>query len=95
MPDVIVDAPKYQQISGGPLLRESALHGALANPGALEHAPTATGGHEPLSRAESIPSTSAGSAPIKAEFIGKPDDAQLKAAFAYLDHVAGTKADSH
>jgi carboxyl-terminal processing protease len=94
VPDVIVAAPKDQQISGGALLRESALHGALANPGALGPAP-ATGGHEPLPQAEAIPSTSTSSAPIKAELIGKPDDAQLKAALAYLTHIAGAEPGSH
>jgi carboxyl-terminal processing protease len=32
-PDVIEEAPKDQQISGGALIRESALQGAIANPG--------------------------------------------------------------
>lgn len=83
-PDVVVEAPKDQQITGGPLLRESALHGAFANPGPLNHTP---GTQVPVSQAKS-----AYSAPIKAELIGKPDDAQLKAALAYLDRIDVRKA---
>ena len=83
-PDVVVEAPKDQQITGGPLLRESALHGAFANPGPLNHTP---GPQVPVSQAKS-----AYSAPIKAELIGKPDDAQLKAALAYLDRFDVRKA---
>lgn len=94
-PDVVVDAPKDQQISGGPLLRESALHGALANPGSLGQAPGTGGTQAPVPQANSISSKSAYSAPIKAELIGKPDDAQLKAALAHLDRAAGTEVGSH
>ena len=85
-PDVVVEAPKDQQITGGPLLRESALHGAFANPGPLNHTP---GTQVAVSQAKS-----AYSAPIKAELIGKPDDAQLKAALAYLDRIVVRKAQS-
>lgn len=85
-PDVVVEAPKDQQITGGPLLRESALHGAFANPGPLNHTP---GTQVPVSQAKS-----AYSAPIKAELIGKPDDAQLKAALAYLDRIDVRRAQS-
>jgi carboxyl-terminal processing protease len=79
-PNVVIEAPKDQQISGGPLLREAALHGAFKNPGPLN--PTPGPGATP---AEASHEKSAYSAPIKADLIGKPDDAQLKAAFAYLD----------
>lgn len=81
-PDVVVEAPKDQQITGGPLLRESALHGAFANPGSLNRTPGAGGAQVPVPQAKS-----AYSAPIKAELIGKPDDAQLKAALTYLDRI--------
>ncbi|MGX4802296.1 S41 family peptidase [Bradyrhizobium guangdongense] len=76
-PDVVAEAPKDQQIAGGAVLRESSLTGALANPGSLNGsgAQTQTGQVKPIS-----------SPPIKAELIGKPDDAQLKLALAYLDH---------
>ncbi|WP_300179710.1 S41 family peptidase [Bradyrhizobium sp.] len=81
-PDVVVEAAKDQRISGGPLLREGALHGAFANPGPLNQQPEK--GKAALSQAKS-----SYSAPIKAELIGKPGDAQLKTALAYLDKNAG------
>jgi carboxyl-terminal processing protease len=83
-PDVVVEAPKDQQISGGVVLRESALHGAFANPGPLKRAPGSTG-----AQASALQAESTSSPPIKADLIGKPDDAQLKAALAYLDRSAG------
>ncbi|ACE99152.1 S41 family peptidase [Rhodopseudomonas palustris] len=85
VPDVIEEAPKDQQISGGPLIRESALHGAIANPGQL--------GKSDASATKATPKTgeptddktkSATSAPIKADLIGKPEDAQLNAALALV-----------
>jgi len=89
-PDVVVDAPKDQQISGGAVLRESALHGAFANPGPLTQAPGTTG-----TQAQAAHATSVYSPPIKAELIGKSDDAQLKAALSYLDRMAETAGRSH
>jgi carboxyl-terminal processing protease len=88
-PDVIVEAPEDQRISGGPLLREGALHGAFANPGSLNHAPGKGATPAPKAQAKS-----AYSAPIKAELIGKADDAQLKAALAYLDRLVGKETGS-
>jgi len=81
-PNVVVEAAKDQQISGGPLLREGALHGAFANPGPLKRVPG-------KSQAAVSQAKSGYSAPIKVELIGKPTDAQLKAALAYLDQNAG------
>lgn len=89
-PDVIVDAPKDQQISDGAVLRESALHGAFANPGPLKQAPGTTG-----TPAQAAQSKSIYSPPIKAELIGKSDDAQLRAALSYLDRTAETSGESH
>lgn len=76
-PDVVAEAPKEQQIAGGIVLRESSLTGALANPGSLNGSPA---------QAQAGPAKPISSPPIKAELIGKPDDAQLKLALAYLDH---------
>jgi carboxyl-terminal processing protease len=84
-PDVVVDAPKDQQIGGGAVLRESALHGAFANPGPLKQAPGTTG-----MPARTAQARSAYSPPIKAELIGKSDDAQLGAALSYLGRMAKT-----
>ena len=49
-PDVVVEAPKDQQISGGPLLHESALHGAFANPGPLSRCPARAGRRSPCQK---------------------------------------------
>ena len=89
-PDVVVDAPKDQQISGGALLRESALHGAFANPGPLKQASGTTGTPAQTAQAKSVYSP-----PIKAELIGKSDDAQLGAALSYLDRIVETAGPSH
>jgi carboxyl-terminal processing protease len=90
VPDVVVDAPKSQQISaGGAMLRESALHGAFANPGPLKQAP-GTRGAQPSAQAKSVYSP-----PIKSELIGTSDDAQLKAALSYLDQMAETASRSN
>ncbi|QQO18003.1 S41 family peptidase [Bradyrhizobium diazoefficiens] len=83
-PDVVAEAPKEQQIAGGVVLRESSLTGALANPGSLN-------GNPAQPRAQAAPAKPISSPPIKAELIGKPDDAQLKQALAYLDHSDQTK----
>jgi len=88
-PNVIVEAPKDQQISGGPLLREAALQGAFKNPGPLNPTP-GTG----ATQAATLQAKAASSAPIKADLIGKPDDAQLKAALAYLDAHPGQQLGS-
>jgi carboxyl-terminal processing protease len=89
-PDIVVDAPKDQQIAGGALLRESALHDAFANPGPLNQTPGAGATYPTVPQV-----ASAYSAPIKAELIGKPDDAQLKAAVDYLEGIADKEARSH
>ncbi|WP_024507240.1 S41 family peptidase [Bradyrhizobium sp. ARR65] len=89
-PDVVAEAPKDQQISGGALVRESALHGAFANPGPLQQSQKP---EEARSAAEK--SQSVYSAPIKVELIGKPDDAQLKTALSYLDHAGDTASQPH
>jgi carboxyl-terminal processing protease len=84
-PDIVVEAPKDQQISGGVMVRESALHGAFANPGPLQPGKAPNGAQPPSSKNES-----AYSAPIKADLIGKPDDAQLNAALSYLERSSET-----
>jgi carboxyl-terminal processing protease len=86
-PDIVVDVPKDQQIAGGALLRENALHDAFANPGPLNHAPDADGTHPTIPQVKS-----ASSAPIKADLIGKADDAQLKAVLQYLDQIVDKEA---
>lgn len=84
-PDVVAKAPKDQQISGSLMLRESALHGAFANPGPLQQTPGIPG-----TQALAVQAKSVYSAPIKADLIGKPDDAQLKVALSYLERMTVT-----
>jgi carboxyl-terminal processing protease len=90
-PDIVVEAPKDQQVAGGALIRESALHGAFANPGPLNQMP-GTGATQTPPTPEVKPVYSA---PIKAELIGKPDDAQLKAALDHLARIADNQVGSH
>jgi carboxyl-terminal processing protease len=80
-PDIVVEAPKDQQISGGVMVRESALHGAFKNPGPLQKGQGAAGAQP------STEDKSAYSPPIKVDLIDKPDDAQLKAALSYLERT--------
>jgi carboxyl-terminal processing protease len=89
-PDIAVEAPKEQQIAGGALLRESSLRGAFANPGPL-NPPSGAGTTQPPPTAEI---KAVHSAPIKADLIGKPEDAQLKAALDHLIHVEGKETGS-
>ncbi|GAB1717323.1 MAG: C-terminal processing peptidase-3, Serine peptidase, MEROPS family S41A [Nitrobacter sp.] len=86
-PDIVVDVPKDQQIAGGALLRENTLHDAFANPGPLNQTPGKGATHPTVTQVKS-----AYSAPIKADLIGKADDAQLKAALQYLDQTADKEA---
>ena len=83
-PDIVVDVPKDQQVPGGILLRESALHGAFQNPGSLNKKSSAKA-KKPDDKAETtIDGKTTYSPPIKTELIGSDNDAQLKAAVAYL-----------
>jgi carboxyl-terminal processing protease len=75
-PDVVVEAPKDEQIESGIRLSESALSGAIANPGSL----AGTVGPTNAKRNAATPY----SPPIKPDIIGTPQDAQLKSAISYL-----------
>jgi carboxyl-terminal processing protease len=83
-PDVVVEAPKDQQIAGAFLPHENALRGAFRNPGALDGKPGKKGAGKPAPQAKAKYS-----APIKAELIGTDNDAQLKAALTYLQGKLG------
>jgi carboxyl-terminal processing protease len=99
-PDVIEEAPKAQQISGGPIIREGALNRALANPGQFGKKSGGAGSRQPDVPGQPTPAQDGAStgdaakysAPIKADLIGKPDDSQLKAALAHLGRSAKTSA---
>jgi len=92
-PDIVVEAPKDQQIAGGDLIRESSLRGAFENPGPLNQTPAnqapGTGAAPPSLTPEVKPVYSA---PIKSELIGKPEDAQLKAAHDHLLQIVRKEA---
>ena len=84
-PDVVVEAPKDQQVEGALMPSESTLQGAFHNPG-------------PLSKSEQQDKTKKAAAadkktfspPIKTQLIGTPEDAQLKAAVEYVGHASPT-----
>lgn len=75
-PDVTVEAPKNEQVTGAMPPRESMLHGAFTNPGSLAKSGGAS--EKPSPQRENF------SAPIKMKFIGTPEDAQLQSALGYL-----------
>ncbi len=91
-PDVVVEAPKDQQVEGALMLSENELSGAFKNPGRL--------GGQTKNDADKGPNparTSAvaqHSAPIKADLIGTDKDSQLKAAIAQLEQANGCGAGS-
>jgi carboxyl-terminal processing protease len=84
-PDVTVEAPKDEQVTGVMPLRESMLHGAFTNPGSL--AETNSGASENLA-----PQRKEYSAPIKTKIIGTPEDAQLQAALGYLARATAQRS---
>lgn len=79
-PDVVIEAPKDQQIAGVVLPHESSLRGAFRNPGRLTNpaGKSGTGGSAQDKKTKSSP-------PIKADLIGTDNDTQLKAALSYLE----------
>jgi carboxyl-terminal processing protease len=84
-PDDVVEAPKDQQVSGGMEMSENSLQGAFANPGSLAApAPEGAASTSPSAKVDGKPVYSA---PIKIDLIGTPDDAQLKAALARIEHA--------
>src|SRR5581483_7700592 len=86
VPDVVLEAPKDQQVEGAVMLRESTLQGAFANPGGLGKSNAPVEAPNPSDENNKA----ANSPPIKAEFIGTPKDAQLQAALAtFGEHTTG------
>jgi carboxyl-terminal processing protease len=75
-PDIVVQAPKDEQVANSLVWREGQLHGAFANPGPLTKSKDASnGGH--MSAETASPS-------IKPQLIGTSGDAQLTAALNFL-----------
>ncbi len=90
-PDVVLEAPKDQQIAGAYMPHESALRGAFHNPGTLDGKKTDK--KDATQAATAAAATKAKySAPIKADLIGTDKDAQLKAALDYLAAKLGAVA---
>jgi carboxyl-terminal processing protease len=87
-PDVVVEAPKEQQIVGAYLPHENALQGAFQNPGSLNNKP-AGGKGAPANKPAAV-AADKNSPPMKADLIGGDNDAQLKAALNYLQEKAGS-----
>jgi len=81
-PDVVVEAPKEQQIAGAFLPSESTLAGAFTNPGSLNQPPAKGDQSKPAAAA-----SSKNSPPIKGELIGTDNDDQLKAALTRLQEM--------
>jgi len=84
-PDVTMEAPKDEQVTGAMPLRESMLHGAFTNPGPL--AKTNGGASE-----NPAPQREEYSAPIKTKLIGTPEDAQLQEALGYLARTTAQRS---
>jgi carboxyl-terminal processing protease len=88
-PDIVVEAPKDQQVASSLIWRESQLHGAFANPGSL----TKSQNQADQTEANTTPAKrEAYSPPIKEQLIGTADDAQLTAALKFLEHANGSNA---
>jgi len=82
-PDMVVEAPKDQQVAGALLLSENELSGAFKNPGQL-NAQTKT---DATPNPAKYSTAAQHSPPIKADLIGTDQDAQLKAAIARLEQL--------
>ena len=80
-PDVVVQAPKDEQVANAMVWREAQLHGAFANPGPLAKSPQSNGKHAAAEPA---------SPPIKEQLIGTDRDAQLAAALNLLKQTNGS-----
>ncbi|HZT24940.1 MAG TPA: S41 family peptidase [Pseudolabrys sp.] len=78
-PNVVVKVPEDQQVAGAFMPHEQSLNGAFRNPGPL----TGTGKSQSNPGKPAV-TAEANSAPIKADLIGTPQDAQLKAALAFF-----------
>ncbi|HEY4921651.1 MAG TPA: S41 family peptidase [Xanthobacteraceae bacterium] len=82
-PDMLVEAPKDQQVAGALLLSENELSGAFKNPGQL-NGPTKT---DATPSPDKYSAAAQHSPPIKSDLIGTDGDAQLKAAIARLEQL--------
>jgi carboxyl-terminal processing protease len=90
-PDMVVEAPKDQQVAGALMLSENELSGAFKNPGRLGGIQIKKDANKEPNPAKASPAAQH-SAPIKADLIGTDQDAQLKAALAQLERANGCGA---
>jgi carboxyl-terminal processing protease len=79
-PDIVVPAPKDEQVANAMVWREAQLRGAFKNPGRFSEASTDEN-EKPTSAAQASP-------PIKEQLIGTARDAQLSAALNFLEPQA-------
>jgi carboxyl-terminal processing protease len=82
-PDMLVEAPKDQQVAGALMLSENELNGAFKNPGRLNAGQTKNDASS--ANPAQYSAAAAHSPPIKADLIGTDQDAQLKAAISRLE----------
>jgi carboxyl-terminal processing protease len=83
-PDIVVEAPKDEQIANSVKLSESTLNGAFSNPGPLGRTSATKGAKLAVGKAVYSP-------PMKADLIATPQDAQLKAALSHLNRSASAE----
>lgn len=76
-PNIVVQAPKNEQVANSLVWREGQLHGAFANPGPLTGSKVGSNGKHA--------SAETASPPIKDQLIGTNQDAQLTAALNLLE----------
>jgi carboxyl-terminal processing protease len=83
-PDIVVAAPKDEQVANSLIWRESQLHGAFRNPGPVARSDTLT--HQMHAESRTY------SPPIKEQLIGTAKDTQLAAALDFLKSPDGVKS---
>jgi carboxyl-terminal processing protease len=89
-PDIVVNLPKNQQVANAVATHESDLYRALKNTGSLSPSPVKGQAAELPAGAEDLSEH-----PIKPLIIGTTNDAQLAAAFDYLQKAVRREAGAH
>ena len=89
-PDIVVNLPKNQQVANAVATHESDLYRALKNTGSLNPTPGKGQGALPPGGAEELSEH-----PIKPLIIGTGNDAQLAAAFDFLQKAVRREAGAH
>jgi len=89
-PDIVVNLPKNQQVANAVATHESDLYRALKNTGSLDPGPLKGQAALPPAGAAELSEH-----PIKPLIIGTGNDAQLAAAFDYLQKAVRREAGAH